>query len=65
MLPHAGRLVTLKNEQIEKLKAETMEKLKGLGNSLLSSFGPSLDNFNAVQDLKTGGYSILFNQNLK
>ena len=45
--------------------AETMEKLKGSGNSLLSSFGPSLDNFNAVQDPKTGGYSVLFNQNKK
>jgi hypothetical protein len=50
---------------MEKLNAETMEKLKGLGNSLLSSFGPSLDNFNAVQDPKTGGYSVLFNQNKK
>jgi hypothetical protein len=24
-----------------------------------------LDNFNAVQDPKTGGYSVLFNQNKK
>jgi hypothetical protein len=57
--------VTLENKRMEKLNAEMMEKIKGLVNSLLSSFGPSLDNFNAVQDPKTGGYSILFNQNKK
>ncbi|KAL7437820.1 hypothetical protein ACHAXH_005830 [Discostella pseudostelligera] len=60
-----SRLETIENQRLEKLKEETMGKLKDLGNSLLSNFGLSLDNFNAVQDPKTGGYSISFNQNGK
>ena len=62
---HVTRLTKLENERLEKLKEETLDKLKGLGNSLLSNFGLSLDNFNAVQDPKTGGYSISFDQGKK
>ncbi|KAL7543737.1 hypothetical protein ACHAXR_013024 [Thalassiosira sp. AJA248-18] len=59
---NVARLVKIENERMEKLKEETMGKLKDLGNSILGNFGMSLDNFNAVQDPKTGGYSISFNQ---
>lgn len=62
---NVNRLTKIENERLEKLKEETMDKLKGLGNSLLSNFGLSLDNFNAVQDPKTGGYSISFDQGKK
>jgi len=50
------------DERLEKLKEETMDKLKDLGNSLLSNFGLSLDNFQAKKDPNTGSYSISFDQ---
>jgi hypothetical protein len=37
-------------------------KLKELGNSLLGTFGMSLDNFKAVKDPSSGSYSISFQQ---
>ena len=58
----AAALAPRAKAQQEKEKEEMLGKLKDLGNSFLGKFGMSLDNFNAVQDPKTGSYSINFNQ---
>jgi tetratricopeptide (TPR) repeat protein len=57
------RLQRLEDERLEALKEETVAKLKDLGNSLLSNFGLSLDNFKAQKDPNTGSYNISFQQN--
>ena len=57
---HVGRLQRLEEARMEALKEETLEKLKDLGNSLLSNFGLSLDNFKAQKDPNTGSYNISF-----
>jgi tetratricopeptide (TPR) repeat protein len=44
----------------EKETADALSKLKDLGNSILSPFGLSTDNFKMVKDEKTGGYSMNF-----
>lgn len=55
-----SRLKKAVQERDEKLKEEMMGKLKDMGNWVLGKFGLSLDNFKAVQDPKTGSYSINF-----
>jgi tetratricopeptide (TPR) repeat protein len=59
---NVARLQKIEDDRLEKLKEETMGKLKDLGNSILGNFGLSMDNFKAVQDPKTGSYSISFEQ---
>ncbi|KAJ5770131.1 uncharacterized protein N7511_002182 [Penicillium nucicola] len=44
----------------EKEMGDMMGKLKDLGNGILKPFGLSTDNFNFVQDPKTGGYNMNF-----
>lgn len=53
-----AKLEKLAKETEEKQAAEAMDALKGLGNSLLSNFGLSLDSFSADKDPNTGSYSI-------
>lgn len=59
-IQETARLERAVHERNEKMKAEVMDKLKGLGNMILGNFGMSLDNFKAVQDPKTGSYSISY-----
>ncbi|KAJ5256852.1 hypothetical protein N7478_012956 [Penicillium angulare] len=47
-------------EAREKEMGDMMSKMKDLGNGILKPFGLSTDNFNFVQDPKTGGYSMNF-----
>ena len=55
-----SRLKKTITERDEKLKEEMLGKLKDMGNWILGKFGLSVDNFKAVQDPKTGSYSINF-----
>ncbi|KAJ5366244.1 hypothetical protein N7541_000185 [Penicillium brevicompactum] len=48
------------NQAKEKEMGDMMGKLKDLGNGILNPFGLSTDNFNFVQDPKTGGYNMNF-----
>jgi len=57
---HISRLERLHREKMQKLQEETMGKLKDLGNSFLSNFGMSLDQFKAEKDPNTGSYNISF-----
>lgn len=57
-----GSLPQRINTAKEKEVGDMMGKLKELGNGILKPFGLSTDNFNMVQDEKTGGYSMNFNQ---
>lgn len=52
------RLEMLAKEKEAKDQEEAMESLKGLGNSLLSNFGMSIDDFAMEKDPQTGSYSI-------
>ncbi|GAQ87452.1 tetratricopeptide repeat domain-containing protein [Klebsormidium nitens] len=56
------RLEPIVNGKREKMREEMLGKLKELGNSVLGHFGLSVDNFKAVQDPNTGGYSINFSK---
>lgn len=49
-------------QKAEKETAEALEQLKGLGNSLLSNFGLSLDSFQMDKDPDTGSYSVRMKQ---
>ncbi|XP_074372620.1 uncharacterized protein LOC141713212 [Apium graveolens] len=56
----AVRLESLASEKREKMKEEMIGKLKDVGNTILGKFGMSVDNFKAVQDPKTGSYSLSY-----
>ncbi|CAL1372208.1 unnamed protein product [Linum trigynum] len=54
------RLEPLAAEKREKMKEEIIGKLKEMGDSLLSRFNLSVNNFKAVKDPNTGSYSVSF-----
>eukprot|EP00457_Paulinella_chromatophora_P012574 gb/GEZN01012792.1/.p1 GENE.gb/GEZN01012792.1/~~gb/GEZN01012792.1/.p1 ORF type:complete len:268 (-),score=76.37 gb/GEZN01012792.1/:251-1027(-) len=58
---NVARLTPLVEAKREKMKEEMIGKMKDLGNTILGKFGMSLNNFAAVQDPKTGSYSISYN----
>lgn len=52
------RLTQCAEEKEKKDREEAMDSLKGLGNSILSNFGMSLDDFSMQKDPTSGSYSI-------
>lgn len=52
------RLRAIAEQKEAKDRDEAIESLKGLGNSILSNFGMSLDDINMQKDPNTGSYSI-------
>lgn len=52
------RLQSLADEKDKKDGQEALQSLKGLGNSILSNFGMSVDDFAVEKDSGTGSYSI-------
>lgn len=52
------RILAAAETKVNKDKAEVMDGLKKLGNSILGSFGMSLDNFKMEKDITTGSYSV-------
>jgi len=59
-LEEIKKLEQLSKQQTEKQTAEALEQLKQLGNTFLSSFGMSLDNFNFQKDPESGSYNMKF-----
>ena len=57
------RLGPLVQAQQEKMKEEMMAQLKSLGNSILGTFGMSLDQFQLSPNPSGEGYSIQFGNN--
>lgn len=53
-----NRLRLLAQEKERKDQEEALNSLKGLGNSILSNFGMSLDDFSFEKDAETGSYSV-------
>lgn len=56
------RLQLLADEKDKKDTAEALNSLKGLGNSILSNFGMSIDDFATEKDPVTGSYNIKMKQ---
>lgn len=52
------RLRLLADQKEKKDREEAMSALKGLGNSILSNFGMSLDDISMEQDPESGSYNI-------
>ncbi|CAG8539074.1 7214_t:CDS:2 [Funneliformis mosseae] len=61
LISNAIKRLPPKIKELQKIEYdEMMSKLKGFGNTLLGKIGLSIDNFQTVQDEKTGSYNIQF-----